>query len=200
MDLRLPDAAPSEAEREAVDAVLGLPTSGWDGGKRSITFDGRVAHGGHEARERRHLLLPALQALQAREGWISPGGLRYVSERLTVPPAEAYGVATFYAMFSTEARPQTVLHVCDDIACRTAGALELIDDLEHELGAERKAQVLRSPCLGMCERAPAALLQTAGESASDVAMGPISIGFLDPFLHGGPWTVSPGSGHPAPQD
>ncbi|HLA92052.1 MAG TPA: NAD(P)H-dependent oxidoreductase subunit E, partial [Actinomycetota bacterium] len=104
MDLRLPDATPSEAEREAVDRVLGAATSGWAGGERAIAFEGRVARGGHEARERRHLLIPALHALQARAGWISPGGLRYVCERLTVPPAEAYGVATFYAMFSTEPR------------------------------------------------------------------------------------------------
>ena len=39
-----------------------------------------------------------------------------------VPPAEAYGVATFYAMFSTETAAATVVHVCDDIACRIAGA------------------------------------------------------------------------------
>jgi NADH-quinone oxidoreductase subunit F len=195
----MPDAAPSEAERAAVDAVLGPPSTGWEGGERKIGFEGRVARGGHDARKRRHLLLPALHALQSREGWISPGGLRYVSERLTVPPAEAYGVATFYAMFSTEARPRSVLHVCDDIACRTNGALELIDDLERELGPERKAQVLRSPCLGMCERAPAALMQTAGDRPSDLAIGPVSMRFLDPFLNGGPWTVRGGGGEPAPQ-
>ena len=190
MDLRLPDATPSEAEREAVDRVLGAATSGWAGGERAIAFEGRVARGGHEARERRHLLLPALHALQARAGWISPGGLRYVCERLTVPPAEAYGVATFYAMFSTEPRPQTVLHVCDDIACRVNGAEELIADLERELGPERNDQVLRSPCLGMCERAPAALMQTFGEAVSAVAMGPVSTESLGPFLKGGPWRPS----------
>jgi len=190
VDLRLPDATPSEAEREAVDGVLGAATSGWAGGERAIAFEGRVAHGGHEARERRHLLLPALHALQARAGWISPGGLRYVSERLTVPPAEAYGVATFYAMFSTEPRPQTVLHVCDDIACRVNGAEELIADLERGLGPERNDQVLRSPCLGMCERAPAALMQTFGEAVSAVAMGPVSTESLGPFLKGDPWRPS----------
>ena len=127
MDLVLPDALPSDDERAAVDAVLGPATSGWSGGERAIEFEGRVARGG-EARERRHLLLPVLHALQARAGWISPGGLRYVCERLTVPPAEAYGVATFYAMFSTDQRPQTVVHMCDDIACKVAGAEDLIGE------------------------------------------------------------------------
>ncbi|MGA9159583.1 MAG: NAD(P)H-dependent oxidoreductase subunit E [Actinomycetota bacterium] len=193
MDLVLPDAAPTDDERAAVDAVLGPATSGWAGGERAIEFEGRVARGGHEARERRHLLLPALHALQSRAGWISPGGLRYVCERLTVPPAEAYGVATFYAMFSVEPRPSSVLHVCDDIACRVAGAETLIAGLERELGPERVNQLVRSPCLGMCERAPAALVQTFGEAASDVSIGSVSMGSVEPFLHGGPWTMMSGA-------
>jgi len=199
VDLVLPDALPSDDERAAVDAVLGPASSGWSGGERAIEFEGRVSRGGHDTVEQRHLLLPVLHALQARAGWISPGGLRYVCERLTIPPAEAYGVATFYAMFSTEQRPQTVLHVCDDIACRVAAAEGLIGDLKRELGSERENQILRSPCLGMCERAPAALLQTFGGDADDVAMGPVSIGFLEPFLHGGPWTIGSGGGEVAPQ-
>jgi NADH-quinone oxidoreductase subunit F len=193
VDLVLPDALPSDDERAAVDAVLGPATSGWSGGERAIEFEGRVARGGGESRDRRHQLLPVLHALQARAGWISPGGLRYACERLTVPPAEAYGVATFYAMFSTEQRPHTVIHVCDDIACRVAGAVNLIGDLERELGPERENQLLRSPCLGMCERAPAALMQTFGDDASDTAMGPVSMEVLDPFLHSRPWTMMTGA-------
>ena len=183
----MPDALASDDERAAVDAVLGAASSGWSGGTRAIESEGRVARGGHEAREQRHLLLPVLHALQSTAGWISPGGLRYACERLTVPPAEAYGVATFYAMFSVEPRPTTVLHLCDDIACKVAGAEELIDEVVREAGSE---QVLRSPCLGMCERAPAALLQT-GDS-NDVAFGPVSIQGLDWFLHAGPRTMMSG--------
>ena len=168
MDLVLPDAAPTDDERAVVDAVLGPPSSGWTGGEREIEFDGRVARGGHDTRERRHLLLPALHALQAGAGWISPGGLRYVCERLTVPPAEAYGVATFYAMFSTDPRPMTVVHVCDDIACRVNGAESLIGEIKGALGPEGEEKIIRSPCLGMCEQAPAALVQGSG---GDGALG-----------------------------
>ena len=187
MDLVLPDALASDEERAAVDAVLGAASSGWSGGERTEA-EGRVARGGHEAREQRHMLLPVLHALQSSAGWISPGGLRYACERLTVPPAEAYGVATFYAMFSVEPRPTTVLHLCDDIACKVAGAEGLIDEVIRQVGSE---QVLRSPCLGMCERAPAALLQ--GSGSRDVAFGPVSVERLDPFLHGGPWTMTSGA-------
>jgi NADH-quinone oxidoreductase subunit F len=192
----MPDALASDDERAAVDAVLGAASSGWSGGTRAIESEGRVARGGHEAREQRHLLLPVLHALQSSAGWISPGGLRYACERLTVPPAEAYGVATFYAMFSVEPRSTTVLHLCDDIACKVAGAEDLIDEVVREAGWE---QVLRSPCLGMCERAPAALLQT-GDS-NDVAFGPVSIQRLDSFLDGGPRAMmsGPEAGEVAPQ-
>jgi NADH-quinone oxidoreductase subunit F len=187
VDLVLSDDLASDDERAAVDAVLGAATSGWSGGERTEA-DGRVARGGHEAREQRHLLLPVLHALQSSAGWISPGGLRYACERLTVPPAEAYGVATFYAMFSVEPRPTTVLHLCDDIACKVAGAEGLIDEVIRQVGSE---QVLRSPCLGMCERAPAGLLQSSG--STDGAFGPVSIERLDPFLHGGPLTMMSGA-------
>ena len=112
MDLHLiPRAESSAAERAAVDAAIGSPRSGWDGGERRPERDGRVSLGGDAARRLRHLLLPALHAVQGRIGWISPGALNYICRRLTVPPAEAYGVASFYAMFSLQPRPRTVLHV-----------------------------------------------------------------------------------------
>ena len=168
------DAVPSDEERAALEELLGPPASGWDGGERDAASH-RIARGGREARDRRDLLLPALHALQARVGWISPGGLNHVAERLTVPPAEAYGVATFYAMFSTEPRARTVVHACDDLACRIAGGLQVCDALEARLGAPGRADGdatwVRSPCLGMCERAPAALVQTSGAGTKDMAYG-----------------------------
>src|SRR5688572_2061462 len=145
-------AEPSAEERAAVDALLGPAQSAWHGAEERSELDHRVSRGGHDARDDRHLLLPALHALQGAAGWISPGGMNYVCERLTVPPAEAYGVATFYAMFSTEERPRTVVHVCDDIACRARGGVEALADLEASA-----MEAVASPCLGLCEHAPAAL-------------------------------------------
>src|SRR5260221_7515431 len=98
MDLRLTSGEPTAAERDAVDALLGAPDSAWVGGQRGA--DGHSSRGGHEARARRDQLLPALHDLQSRVGWISPEALGYVCRRLTVPPAEAYGVASFYALFA----------------------------------------------------------------------------------------------------
>jgi NADH-quinone oxidoreductase subunit F len=158
MDVRLLDAEPTAAERDAVDAFLGPSLAVW------ASDNGHFAHGGHEARSQRHMLLPTLHALHERAGWISPGGLNYVAQRLTVPPADVYGVATFYALFSVDERPPRVVHVCDDIACRCAGSEELIARLGPEGVEENGATWLRSPCLGQCDRAPAALLTEAGDT------------------------------------
>src|SRR5689334_18126004 len=108
MDLHVIAPLPSPAERSAVDALLDPligPPTGWMGGARTPAGEGRAAHGGHDARARRDLLLPALHAVQDRVGWISQPALGYVCRRLSVPPADAYGVATFFALFSTTPRP-----------------------------------------------------------------------------------------------
>ena len=179
MDLHVIGPLASPVERAAVDAVLGPAESGWTGGRRDVRTEGHVARGGHEARSRRDLLLPALHALQDRVGRISQPGLNYVCRRLSVPPAEAYGVATFYALFATTPRPPAVAHVCDDIACRLAGAEAICGDLERALGPAgapaREGQMtwLRSPCLGRCELAPAAILTVAGESPVREELAPV---------------------------
>jgi NADH-quinone oxidoreductase subunit F len=172
-----PRATPDE--RTAVDVLLGVPAGRWDGGERADPEGGHVATGGHAARDRRHLLLPVLQAIQARVGWISRPALEYACRRLSIPPAEAYGVATFYGLFSTTPRPPIVAHVCDDIACRLAGAEDACSDLERALGPagepllDGAATWLRSPCLGRCERAPAALFTVAGMLPETLAAAPI---------------------------
>jgi NADH-quinone oxidoreductase subunit F len=177
MDLHFGNARPSSAEKRAIDAVLGTPRTRWDGGKRGPATDGHAAQGGHEDRKHRHLLLPALHAAQDRVGWISEGALTYVCRRLTVPPAEAYGVATFYGMFSLEPRAANVAHVCDDVVCRMRGAEALCAQLQAALGpaggkdGKAGSGWVRSPCLGLCEQAPAALLTRAGERASQTSLG-----------------------------
>jgi NADH-quinone oxidoreductase subunit F len=150
----------TDAEKAAVDEAIA------DWGPATVRVSERLVRGGRaRSRERRHLLLPALHALQRAAGWISPGGLDHACRVLEVPPAEAYGVATFYHLFTHEppAADDTV-HVCDDVACRLVGAVGLIDDLRTG-GHHVKA----SPCLGQCERAPAVMVQRRGRPDLTVA-------------------------------
>jgi NADH-quinone oxidoreductase subunit F len=201
MDLKLiPGAEPTPTERAALDAVLGLPESSWEGGARVAGVHGNTAAGGHAARGRRHLLLPALWALQERIGWISAGGLNEICRRLSVPPADAYGVATFYALFALEPRPARVVHLCDDLACRCRGAADLVAQLEErfapegELSDDGSATWLRSPCLGRCDVAPAAMLSVAGDTPLERAQAPVTTTTLLELLAGGDAAPSP----PAP--
>jgi len=158
------EAEPSPAERAAVDAVVGQPTG---------SDQRRARPDGPWVRALRPLLLPALHAVQDEVGWISPGALNHICQRLSVPPAEAYGVATFYAMFSVQPRAPRVAHVCDDIACAPAGGEAIARELAATLGPEGSGTAIswvRSPCLGLCEKAPAVLFQLAG--AEDFSLAP----------------------------
>jgi len=174
LDLHFTADQPTAAEIAAVDSVLGVATSRWAGGPRADNEAQTASRRGGD----RHLLLPVLHAINARTGFISQGALNYACKRLDVPPAEAYGVADFYSLFSMKSRPPVVAHVCDDIACQANGAAELCARLEADLGLAGEpcfagnATWLRSPCLGHCERAPAVLLAAAGEKPREFVVAP----------------------------
>ncbi|MEO8448572.1 MAG: NADH-ubiquinone oxidoreductase-F iron-sulfur binding region domain-containing protein, partial [Gemmatimonadota bacterium] len=113
------------------------------------------------------------------------------------PPADVFGVATFYGLLSTVPRPKRVVHVCDDIACRCVGAAALCDQLtalvgpawhgpegsRHALSGDGTVW-LRSPCLGLCDQAPAALLTAAGPDPVERLFGNVSAESLARVIHG----------------
>jgi NADH-quinone oxidoreductase subunit F len=199
VDLRLNAAvAATDEEQAAVAAVLGKPASGWEGGERTAA-DGHAAFGGHAARRQRHLLLPVLHAVQERIGWISPGALDHICARLTIPPAEAYGVASFYALLRTTPAPAAVVHVCDDIACQVAaagqGAGQVCEQMESRFGPEGISAAgadagangsglawQRSPCLGQCDRGSAAMIQLAGAAAARIVLAPVEPDQIRPAI------------------
>jgi NADH-quinone oxidoreductase subunit F len=178
VDLHFTSDTPTDTERQAVDAILGSAESRWAGGTRSDQSQGRTSESGHRTSGRRHLLLPVLHAIYGRIGWISPGALNYACLRLDVPPAEAYGVADFYDMFSLARQPPVVARVCDDIACQAKGANQLCSELGRTLGPAGSGSDsapttwVRSPCLGLCERAPAVLVTGSGEQAWNCVLAP----------------------------
>ena len=179
MDIHVVGPEATAEEREAVDRLLGPPESGWNGGARDAARDGRASRGGRPAAVAlRHLLLPAFHAVQDRVGWVSRGAMNYICQRLVVPPAEAWGVLTFYHLFATEPRARTVAHVCDDIACRVQGGETLCRDLDAAIGPPGGRSALaggawqRSPCLGQCERAPAVMVVAAGDPLVRTVVAP----------------------------
>jgi NADH-quinone oxidoreductase subunit F len=167
MDLKIASARATDAERDAVDALLGPP----------VEVAHHVARGGEVLREQRHLLLPALHAVNDRIGWISRGAINHIAQRLDVAPAEIYGVASFYALFALDERPPRQVHVCVDLACRAAGGPN-----EHDLPVGTHP----SPCLGTCERAPATLVIEAGARPRRAVVAPASAADVERAA-GGAW-------------
>ncbi len=156
MDLHFTADEPTPDERAAIDGCLA-----------ALSLNGN----------RRQYLLPVLHAIQGRVGWISLGALNYACRALEVPPAEAFGVADFYALFQTRPHPPVAVHVCDDIGCRFKGGEILCGEMEQAIGPAGTSQDgrvtwHRSPCLGMCELAPAALVIAAGDPPQDQALAP----------------------------
>ena len=112
-----------------------------------------------DAPRERTLLLEYLHLIQDAEGALPAGLLQALAEELAIPMAEVYEVATFYAHFDVladgEPRPAKItVRVCDSLSCMLAGAEELLRALAKENLAE--VRVLRAPCIGSCDTAPAA--------------------------------------------
>ena len=122
--------------------------------------------------------------------------MNYVCQRLSVPPAEAYGVATFYAMFSVEERPKTVVHVCDDLACRDAGGRALGEELCADRGRRlRRRRVDVAPiALPRDVRAGAGGVRAASERHRRLDRGRRAR--IDAIVSGGAVPATPPDGAP----
>ena len=177
MDLRIDDQTATAVERQAVDAVLGAPDSAWVGAERPRSTATSPAAATPPATSG---TCCCRRCTRCRRGSAGSARARSATSAAgsTIPPAEAYGVASFYALFSLDPRPPVVAHVCDDIACMCRGGAELVADLERTVGpagehpGNGRAIWLESPCLGLCERAPAALVTQAGEDPAERSIAP----------------------------
>jgi len=113
----------------------------------------------------RSALLPALHAAQERYGYLPAPVVGAIARALGVPLSEAYGVVEFYALFYTHPVSKTIIHVCNDPVCAMAGADSFLkrtrQQIEYQLHDGQPSvsvQIERSPCLGLCEQAPAVLV------------------------------------------
>jgi NADH-quinone oxidoreductase subunit F len=116
-------------------------------------------------------LLPALHAAQKIYGWISEPVATQISKSLHVPLADIHGVIEFYSLFYNEPIGKRIIRVCTDQACTLKGGDGLLNHLcQHydiKPGQTTRDQALTieaSPCLGLCEQAPAALVDGDAET------------------------------------
>src|SRR5215211_2656985 len=116
-------------------------------------------------------LLPALHAAQKIYGWISEPVAAEISRALRVPLADIHGVIEFYSLFYNEPVGKRMIRVCTDQACALKGADNVLHHLCAHHGLEpgqtthdQSLTIEASPCLGLCERAPAALVNQEAET------------------------------------
>ncbi|NPV89083.1 NAD(P)H-dependent oxidoreductase subunit E [Coprothermobacteraceae bacterium] len=118
------------------------------------------------SRVQRCALIPALQAIQGRYGYIPEAELKAVCKRLNVPLAHAYSVITFYAQFRVRPVGRFLLYVCRGTACHVKGSGGLLDNLTEALGVapqetneEYSATVETVACFGACALAPVLVVE-----------------------------------------
>jgi NADH-quinone oxidoreductase subunit E len=85
--------------------------------------------------ERRSAILPALRlAQEEHDGWLPPEAIREVADALDLTPAYCVSIASFYDQFRLEPMGGTVVEVCTNVSCALAGAQQVVEAFERELG------------------------------------------------------------------
>src|SRR6202163_4283837 len=108
---------------------------------------------------RRDLLIEHLHLIQDKYRQISAGHLAALADEMKLSFAEVFETATFYAHFDVvkegerDVAPLTI-RVCDSLTCAMLGGEELLHELQNATGPG--VRVVRAPCVGRCDTAPAA--------------------------------------------
>jgi NADH:ubiquinone oxidoreductase subunit F (NADH-binding)/NADH:ubiquinone oxidoreductase subunit E len=122
-------------------------------------------------------ILEILVELQEKKGWLSREAVTDVARVLDIPPEHAYGVASFYSMLTLAPSQEEIIRVCDGPVCWLHGYPFIRRELEQQALSHPNWVIERSSCLGLCDRAPAALVNNhqtgplTPELAKDVFTG-----------------------------
>ena len=124
---------------------------------------------------RQAALLPVLWLCQERWGWISPGVMKAVAERLRLSPAYVEGVVTFYTMYQREPPGRYLLQVCTTLSCQLCGTGEVVRHLKEKLGidfgqttADGRFTLVDVQCLGACGEGPVVQVNSDYHTRLDV--------------------------------
>jgi len=101
-------------------------------------------------------VIPALAEIQQAVGHLDKKSVAHAAHTMHVPFAQVYGTATFYTMLTTTPPTDNIIRVCDGPACWLHHAGDVMSVLKTSLGTGWTVE--RSSCLGLCDHAPAALV------------------------------------------
>jgi NADH:ubiquinone oxidoreductase subunit F (NADH-binding)/NADH:ubiquinone oxidoreductase subunit E len=100
-------------------------------------------------------LIPALNAIQARLGWLPREELEELAREARRPRYEIEGIISFYPHFRTTPPPKVALHVCHDLSCWLRGGEDRIAAIKQQFGEDTDVELVEVSCLGRCDVAPA---------------------------------------------
>ncbi len=110
-------------------------------------------------------IIPLLQSVQNKYGYIPREAFIALSEKLKLPLNEMYGVATFYAQFRLKPVGKHIIKVCHGTACHVQNAKAVSQSIEEALGVKDGETTtdgiftLESvACLGCCSLAPVMMI------------------------------------------
>jgi len=136
-------------------------------------------------------LLPALHAAQKVYGWLSEEVAAEIAKSLRVPLADVHGVIEFYTLFYNKPVGKRIIRVCTDPACALKDADGLLNHFCSHHGLEpgqttrdRTLTIEASPCLGLCELAPAALVNDEAETNINLASDSYDLGRPPSLVYG----------------
>ena len=127
-------------------------------------------------------LIPALNAIQERAGWLPRTELVALSRDVRRPLYEIEGLISFYPHFRTDPPVRAELRVCRDLSCWLRGADERIAALKERYGADANVEIVEGSCLGRCDIAPAC---TVNETPAPLAMAAAAVAAAMPGGNGG---------------
>ena len=114
---------------------------------------------------RQAVCIEALKVVQRHRGWVSDEGLRDIGDALDMTPEELDGVATFYNLVFRKPVGRHVALICDSVSCWIMGYEKLCQGLTSQLKvslgettADNRFTVLPIVCLGVCDHAPALMI------------------------------------------
>ena len=115
----------------------------------------------HYPDARRDSLIPLLQAVQERHGYLSRQAIGRISQHLRLPASKIYGVATFYNQFRFQPQGKFHVQVCRGTACHVKGSAAILEAMKRELKIDA-GQTSRDglfslevvACIGACGLAP----------------------------------------------
>jgi NADH:ubiquinone oxidoreductase subunit E len=85
-------------------------------------------------------VMPALRLAQDENGgWLSPDAIREVADALDLTPAYCLSIASFYDQYYLEPIGHTHVEVCTNVSCALAGAQQVVEAFERELGVSAGA-------------------------------------------------------------